>query len=457
MERNIIATKVGITVIIATVVMLSAFLWLGQINPYGKGYMLKAKFSYVAGLLVGSRVQLMGVKIGEVTAVYPEDNNVVVEMEIEQKMKVPLNSKYMIAMKGLVGEKSIEIVPPDKVKGYLQANEIVEGQSPVRLDLLVQESQSILTAARQMVADPKLQKNVKSIVANLETTTTKINSMFKKFDKVTDGFDTLTHESALFVKQANQLTTATASDIKDVIASSRIISDNLKTLTTQLASTTSDKGTVKKVNDIINNTDDLIQTVNRVVKDIGDVTNDIGEITHDPEIKANIKDFTKNTKKLTDKILNPMEPKKDSTNTVRVKTELLGALNMDEKNTMTSGLKGNLGVSGNMGFGVTPYYNVGLDEIGDKNLVNFQLGVYPSKDSIIRFGIIRSKLGLGTDFALANKDTSIRGDIYDIVSPHLRIGLVHNIFDNYGLSMFWDNQFITGKNEFNLGINWQPK
>lgn len=449
MDRTNVATKVGITVIFATVVLIFAFVWLGQLNPYGRGYIIKGKYSYVAGLLVGSRVQLMGVKVGEVMDVTPEGTSVIVTMEIKNNIKIPKDSKYLIVMRGIVGDKAIEILPPKVVKDYLNPGDEVKGQSPARLDLMVEESQEILTAARKMIADPKLSQNVKNIVSNLEKTTSKMTGMFDKIDDLTEGFGTLTSETGSLLKQANYMTKKVSPDVEAILSSAHTITDDLRDITRQLNKTTSDPDSIKKLNTIINNTDSLIKEIDTVVKDIG-------EITHDQEIKSNLKSITKNAKQLTDKILNPIEPKKETGTSIGFKTELLGSVNVENTAQFSSSLKGNFNITGNLGFGPTPFYQIGLDEIGEKNLINFQLGLYPQQDSIIRFGIIKGKLGFGTDFFL-NKSTLLSGEVYDIVSPHFRLGFLQNIFGDYGLSLYWDNQFVTGKNEFNLGIRWQPK
>jgi len=450
MERSNVATKVGITVIIAIVVLVFAFVWLGQLNPYGRGYIIKAKYSYVAGLLVGSRVQLMGVKVGEVMDVTPEGTSVIVDMEITNKIKIPKDSKFLIVMRGIVGDKAVEILPPNEVKGYLNPGDVIDGNSPARLDLLVEESQSIITATRKIIADPKLGKNIKSVVANLEKTTSKMTGMFKKLDGLTEGFGTLTTETGTLLKQANAVARKVSPDVQEILSSTNSITKDLRNITSQVSKTVYDPESIKKINTIINDTNSLI-------KEIETVVNDIGEITHDPELKSNIKSVTKNAKQLTDKFLNPIEPKKEATTNIGFKTELLGSVNLESTAKLSSSLKGNFNITGNMGFGPTPFYLIGLDEIGEKNLINFQLGLYPQKDSIIRFGVIRGKLGFGTDFALNNKSSVLSGEIYDIVSPHFRLGFLQNIFGDYGLSLYWDNQFVTGQNEFNLGVRWQPK
>ncbi|MFN8578952.1 MAG: MlaD family protein [Candidatus Sericytochromatia bacterium] len=79
--------KVGVTVTLFSALALGSLLWLSNFDPSKKVYQLQGNFTNVGGLIPGSKVYLMGVQIGKVTATVPELNKVKVLMEIDDSVK----------------------------------------------------------------------------------------------------------------------------------------------------------------------------------------------------------------------------------------------------------------------------------------------------------------------------------------------------------------------------------
>jgi len=86
---------------------------VSQINKIGKDgtYLVKASFSSVSGLNVGSSVMMSGVKIGYVESIIlGDDYNAKVSMLIDNKYnKLPQDSSASILTSGLLGEKYVGI------------------------------------------------------------------------------------------------------------------------------------------------------------------------------------------------------------------------------------------------------------------------------------------------------------------------------------------------------------
>ena len=199
-----------------------------------------------------------------------------------------------------------------------------------------------------------------------------------------------------------------------------------------------------------------------VLDNIDGIAKDIREITGDPEIKANVKTVAKNATQLTNAILSltASDNQFDDSWKVDLRTETLGTAKVAADLSTVPGAQVNFNVFGKLGFDFPlSYFKVGLDEIGDSNLVNLQAGSEIADGTgILRFGLVRGRIGAGTDINLKFLDQplTLSGEVYDINSPRVRLGVLQNIFGDYGLSMYWDNQFVKGINEFNVGVRWQP-
>ncbi|MEZ0369692.1 MAG: hypothetical protein ACAI44_11460, partial [Candidatus Sericytochromatia bacterium] len=199
-----------------------------------------------------------------------------------------------------------------------------------------------------------------------------------------------------------------------------------------------------------------------VLENVDAITNDIREITSDPEIKANVKTVAKNASQLTNAILSltATDTQNEHPWVVDLRTEALGVARVSPELNAVPGAQVNFNVFGKLGFDFPiSYFRVGLDEIGDSNLINLQAGSEIAEGmGILRFGLVRGRIGAGTDLNLKFMDQplTVSGELYDINSPRMRLGVLQNIYQDYGLSFYWDNQFFKGINEFNLGLRWQP-
>lgn len=137
-QRNITELLAGAAVLVAATVFLGyavANTGRGTVS----GMTLRAKFDRIDGLAVGADVRLAGVKVGSVTAtsVDPTSFQAVVVMSVQAGLKLPRDSSAEISSDGLVGGKSLSIVPggDDKVLG--DGGEFTITQSAASLEQLL--------------------------------------------------------------------------------------------------------------------------------------------------------------------------------------------------------------------------------------------------------------------------------------------------------------------------------
>jgi len=101
---------------LAVIVIASVFLVyaLGRAQALGAGgYELKAQFSSIGGLTVGSDVKLGGVVVGHVTEEHldPVTYAAVVTMNIDAGLKVPVDTSAAISSDGLLGGNYVGLSP----------------------------------------------------------------------------------------------------------------------------------------------------------------------------------------------------------------------------------------------------------------------------------------------------------------------------------------------------------
>lgn len=470
--------KVGLITILTLVTTLFGLLYIWQINPYSN-YQLVSYFPHVGGIKVGSEVSLMGVKIGEVMAVNPEpaQRRVKVILNIQRQHRLPIGSSFTIITTGLVGDKNVEVLPPEqKTDSFLEPGSEVTGTPPASLDAIFTEAQQMLGSARSLVEDESLRSDIKQTVRMVAQASTQMEGLFKDAKGVTEGFAKLTSQTELLLKQLNQATAMTLPEVENIVGSVRRIAGNVEHLTDRVNTIAHDpelldqaKSSVRNVNELTKRWSDLTDDLGTLSSQTGDVLQntdailkDIREITSDREIKTNLKTVARNATRLTNAVLNLADPEiqRDNQLNLDLRTEALGVANLNQDFGLTSGAQVNFNIFGDLGLDFPiSYFRIGLDEIGDTNLVNLQAGANIAEGAgVLRFGLVRGRIGAGTDLKMQFLDQplTLSGELYDINSPRMRLGILQNIYEDYGLSFYWDNQFVTGINQFSLGFRWQP-
>lgn len=472
------AFKVGAIAILTVLTLFVGVFYVWQINPYAN-YSLISYFPHVGGIKTGSEVTLMGVKIGEVLSVEPQpaEKRVKLIMNIARNYQLPVGSSFTIVTTGLVGDKSVEVLPPEKVSdAFIAAGSEVYGKPPASLDAIFTEAQEMLGSARSLVEDPELRQDIKQTVHMVSKASVQMEALFKDIKQVTSGFATLTGQTEKLLAQINGAASESIPEIQGIVSSVRRIAGNVEQFSGRVNEIANDPQMLSQTRASINNvesltrrwnvlTDDLrnlSQQAGSVLQNADAITQDIREITSDREIKSNVKTVARNASRLTNAVLNLADPESQNMNQMKLdmRTEALGVAKVNPDLNVAPGAQVNFNVFGNLGLDIpVPYFRLGLDEIGDTNLINLQAGSEIADGAgILRFGLVRGRIGAGTDLnlSLLEQPLTISGELYDINSPHMRLGILQNIYGEYGVSFYWDNQFLTGLNQFSLGLRWQP-
>jgi phospholipid/cholesterol/gamma-HCH transport system substrate-binding protein len=151
-------------------------------------YPINIVFMDAAGLIKGSQIRLGGAFVGEVTSapeLTEEGNSVILEGRIRNDVKIQAGSQFSIAMQNLLGDKYIDIVPPEEPSNhFIPPHGVVIGQSESDLSKLknnaVQASEEIVVLLRKLDGHTDhLDQAIKDISAaaqGLAETTNRLNN-----------------------------------------------------------------------------------------------------------------------------------------------------------------------------------------------------------------------------------------------------------------------------------------
>jgi len=179
MSKFSLEAKVGIFFLLALAIF--AFVWLRVLEfSLREGYILKAQFRSVEGLVQGAQVQMAGIKVGTVKQInFDRDTGkavVLVELNDAYRNAIPEDSQLVLKTKGLLGDKYLVISPgrPNarKLKGgeeFKTVYEPVDTEKIVeRFGVISQDLQLLAQEARRQVVTEKGSEKMQSIVTNTE-------------------------------------------------------------------------------------------------------------------------------------------------------------------------------------------------------------------------------------------------------------------------------------------------
>jgi phospholipid/cholesterol/gamma-HCH transport system substrate-binding protein len=153
MDQSKRELQVGITVLLSTIVLIAGFLWFERVRLTGGTDIYLADFPEVAGLQVGDRVQVRGIRMGTVTEFNMVDDLVRVELQLEQGADLREDAEIKLGTKGIVGEVLIEIDPgtgASVMPGY-----VFQGRPAMSLDAVTESVSSTLKSIQSLTAETR--------------------------------------------------------------------------------------------------------------------------------------------------------------------------------------------------------------------------------------------------------------------------------------------------------------
>ncbi len=119
---------IGLSMSIATLIVIVGIMFLGKSNFFVTGLPLYLIVENADGLAQGDDVYYKGLKVGTVSEAEIFNDNVLLKLKIEGTDKIPVDSKFEIKDYSLIGGKAIEIIN-GKSKQYIAENDTVYGTS----------------------------------------------------------------------------------------------------------------------------------------------------------------------------------------------------------------------------------------------------------------------------------------------------------------------------------------
>ena len=238
----------GLFVLIGLLLLGVLIVEFGRFGDRFKGhYPLYIEFPDTAGIIKNSEVRLRGAKIGHV-ATHPElvlsggaTSTVKMEMRIKNDVKIPRDSTFQIGSSGLLGDKFIDITPPDQETGaYYEAGDNIIGVGAGGLDAIKSNAEDIARDASKLIKDARKTfakiddalDSIKKIGDNVDVTMGKVNDEFlskenlSNFNKAIANFEASSRD----IKDASKELKPAVTDARETMASIKKAADGAQEL-----------------------------------------------------------------------------------------------------------------------------------------------------------------------------------------------------------------------------------
>ena len=370
-------TKVGAVALLGLALLFGIATFYGIIRLGETGYPLHVDFERVDGLKIGGQVRYAGVDVGRVVKIAVTDQGKArATLRIWSGNSIPEGSAFGIGSDGLLGEKFINISPPEIRDKILPPETVLEGSPPQGLETFISTADKLFTRLDKLIVsleavfgDPKVQGSMKDTARNI---------------------DQLSATLARMAVNNEQNIAVTARNLAQMSASLRSVAARVD----KMAVSVDKEGKFAK--DLTDTLANLRSASARVEK----MAAALEPVATDPETSRNLKDTLRNTREVSEKankLLNKVEKIKTqagvdvmySGGAERYRTNVDFRVNTDSRS----------------------FVQMGVSDIGESNRVNLQVG---TQGPVVggRLGVVEGKAGAGLDLKLGNS-FKISADAYD--------------------------------------------
>lgn len=275
MKREV---KVGV---FAVAVLLAA--WFGArflkgSELFSNNYQYYAYYDQVGGIQTASHVMIYGVKVGSVTAVTLHEDpskGVELELSIDKRYRIPVDSKARIFSNGVMGGKAVDIVMGSSSQYIEDGGQLASEVGVDIIDMAGSELEFFKEKITEVVGS--LTTTLDGINVLLNENAENLNSIVANVDGITASTDEILLEQKAHLKEAIESLNLFAQSLGDNAGHIDTIMTNLDTFSTRLAEA-----------DLVSEVEQTISHLNSVLAAADSETGTVGKMLNDTELYDNL-------------------------------------------------------------------------------------------------------------------------------------------------------------------------
>ncbi len=283
--------KLGMAIFVAVVVFVGGVIYLRGTDFQKREYALTIYYNNVNGLQEGNPITIAGLAVGKVQDLKLVGNVIAVKVQIQDKVRFPVDSKAFIKSSSLMGGKLIAITPGlssrmlkdgDTLSGSYEADltELTSTLAPISSNVL-----GILERVNTTF-DEKTRTNIQGIISDLNQTAAELEGVIrdqgKHLDYAMGNFGAFSANMSEFAVNVDSMAMSQRANIDTSMTTIRMVAYNLQQASENLKATTlslnvvlskieKGQGTLGKLvqeEKLYNDIDSLTSNLNVLVKDL---------------------------------------------------------------------------------------------------------------------------------------------------------------------------------------------
>lgn len=408
--------KVGLFTIIGLCLFAACVIFLGRLELFQPPQMhITGEFQSVTGLKTGNQIKYSGVAVGRVTDMEVTSKGVVLTMEIKEDTEIPIDSEFILANDGILGDKFIQITPGHS-KTFLRDGDTVQGDGQSDIDktmrqatVLMEEANKTLGSINNIIGDEQTQASLRNALRSTES---------------------IANNTAELTARMNQMVAANEGNLNEITSNMANITRNMTDITSQLDTSLNElNGDGQAASDMRA----ILSSLKTTTDSINNMATSMEGVVTDPQSSKDIKETLHNTAQLTTKLNRLTGGDVDSSDSGK-KYPFKASANMELLYNTTRN-KYNPNADFRLQFGKS-MFTLGATNIGDDSRLELTYGKYVADDFLFRGGLFDGDVGVGIDYGL-NGPFSISAAVMDLNDTRYRIRSEVRLFeDTYAVAQF---------------------
>lgn len=241
---------IGISVTVATLIVVVGILYLERANLFAHGMTLEVVVSNANGIGKGTNVLYRGVEVGSVQEITFDREGIVLRTKLDNPPPIPQDSEFVVATTDLLAGKAIEI-RPGTADTLLSSGARVQGRT--------------VTGVMEMTADlGGIAQQVNAVLSNIQALTTETTG--EEVDRFLAGINQATADLADTIEESRGKLRRTLANLEEISGETR------RPLTSILSEL---DGTVKDVSRTVDEVERATKDIQRFAGEMSGITTDL--------------------------------------------------------------------------------------------------------------------------------------------------------------------------------------
>jgi len=212
--------RVGVIILFGIIVLAASIFWLRDYQLEANSRIIQVHFGDIGTLAIGDKVTVSGVRAGKVKNLKLDDSGVVVDMIVNQDIKITTDSRFVIKNLGLMGERFIAITKgsdttsADESKVFSGDYETGIPEVMGLMGDMIVELSDLVHAFKSSIGSDSSLAMFNNMVSNLESVSYKLSDYMDrnspKLEKATDNFYSATENLNNMLKRNSEIVDSTA-------------------------------------------------------------------------------------------------------------------------------------------------------------------------------------------------------------------------------------------------------